>query len=115
MHDRMKLLHVVMLGVPSSLRRICVHAARWQVSYGDTTVGLAVLDNRGLFKEDWWRWMGMAVLLGYAILFNILVLLAQTYLGRKPLVHLSCFECQLSRRQCPLRVCGPMHAWQGPK
>lgn len=51
--------------------------------YGDTTVGLAVLDTRGLFKEDWWRWVGMAVLLGYAILFNILVLLAQTYLGRE--------------------------------
>lgn len=82
--------------------------------YGDTTVGLAVLDNRGLFKEEWWRWVGMAALLGYAILFNILVLLAQTYLGREPLAHLSCFECQLSRRQLPLRVCGAMHAWEGP-
>ena len=53
--------------------------------YGDTTVGVAVLDNRGLFKQEWWRWVGMGVLLGYAILFNILVLLAQTYLGREPL------------------------------
>jgi len=58
-------------------------AERWQTPYGDTTVGLAVLDNRGLFRENWWRWVGMAVLLGYAILFNILVLLAQTYLGRE--------------------------------
>ncbi|CAK0753548.1 hypothetical protein CVIRNUC_002229 [Coccomyxa viridis] len=56
-------------------------AARWQVPYGDTTVGLAVLDNRGLFRADWWRWVGIAALLGFAILFNILVLVAQTYLG----------------------------------
>ena len=59
-------------------------AARWQVPYGDTTVGLAVLDNRGLFRADWWRWVGIAALLGFAILFNILVLVAQTYLGREP-------------------------------
>ena len=65
-------------------------AARWQVPYGDTTVGLAVLDNRGLFKEDWWRWVGIAALLGFAILFNILVLVAQTYLGREPLPALPC-------------------------
>lgn len=58
-------------------------AARWQVPYGNTTVGLAVLDSRGLFKEDWWRWVGIGVLLGYAILFNVLVLLAQTFLGRE--------------------------------
>ena len=64
-------------------RSIAGLAARWQVPYGNTTVGLAVLDTRGLFKENWWRWVGMAVLLGYAILFNILVLLAQTYLGRE--------------------------------
>ena len=59
--------------------------------YGDTTVGLAVLDNRGLFREDWWRWVGIAALLGFAILFNILVLVAQTYLGREPLPALPCF------------------------
>jgi len=58
-------------------------AARWQTPYGDTTVGMTVLASRGLFQNDWWRWVGMAVLFGYTVLFNILVLLAQTYLGRE--------------------------------
>ena len=61
--------------------------------YGDSTVGLAVLDNRGLFREDWWRWVGIAALLGFAILFNALVLVAQTYLGREPSQHSHAFPC----------------------
>ncbi len=74
--------------------------------YGNTTVGLAVLDTRGLFTENWWRWVGMAVLLGYAILFNILVLLAQTYLGRESpapseaIPGILAEQCEPSRNVC---------------
>lgn len=68
--------------------------------YRDTTVGLAVLDNRGIFKEEWWRWVGMAALLGYAIVFNILVLLAQTYLGRESLAFCMLLESTMLQLPC---------------
>lgn len=58
-------------------------AARWQTPYGGSTVGLTVLSQRGLFQQDWWRWVGIAVLLGFALVFNALVLLAQTFLNRE--------------------------------
>ncbi|CAL8462536.1 g2069 [Coccomyxa elongata] len=56
-------------------------AARWQSPYGDSTVGLTVLNGRGLFTADWWRWLSIGALLGFAILFNIAVLVAQTFLN----------------------------------
>lgn len=59
-------------------------AERWQTPYGGSTVGLTVLSQRGLFIEDWWRWVGIGSLLGFCVLFNILILLAQTYLNREP-------------------------------
>jgi hypothetical protein len=61
-------------------------AARWQTPYGGSTVGYTVLSQRGLFLEDWWRWISIAVLLGFALLFNVLILMAQTYLNRE-LLH----------------------------
>jgi len=59
-------------------------AERWQSPYGGSTVGLTVLSQRGLFTQDWWRWVGVGALLGFCVLFNILILLAQTYLNREP-------------------------------
>lgn len=44
---------------------------------------MTVLSQRGLFQQDWWRWVGIAVLLGFALVFNALVLLAQTFLNRE--------------------------------
>ena len=43
-----------------------------------------MLQGRGLFTEEWWRWLGVGVLVAYAILLNIAVLLAQTFLNREP-------------------------------
>lgn len=62
---------------------VFVCAARWQTPYGDSTVGLTVLNGRGLFTADWWRWLSIGALLGFAILFNIAVLVAQTFLNRE--------------------------------
>ena len=47
-------------------------------------MGLAVLETRGLFTEQWWRWLSIGVLIAYAIVLNIAVLLAQTFLNREP-------------------------------
>lgn len=46
-------------------------------------MGLTVLNGRGLFTADWWRWLSIGALLGFAILFNIAVLVAQTFLNRE--------------------------------
>ncbi|KAK9906410.1 hypothetical protein WJX75_001426 [Coccomyxa subellipsoidea] len=56
-------------------------AERWQTPYGDSTVGLTTLSSRGLFTSDSWRWIGALALLGYCVLFNILILVAQTFLN----------------------------------
>ena len=61
-----------------------VGAERWQTPYGDSTVGLTTLSSRGLFTSDSWRWIGALALLGYCVLFNILILVAQTFLNREP-------------------------------
>ncbi|KAF3791142.1 ABC transporter G family member 32 [Nymphaea thermarum] len=47
------------------------------------TIGLALLKSRGLFPENYWYWIGVAALLSYTILFNVLFTLFLTYL--KPL------------------------------
>jgi hypothetical protein len=74
----------------------CLCAARWQEPYQGTTVGLAVLESRGLFTQEWWRWLGVAVMFFYCVLLNILVLLAQTFLNR---------ALRLPAHPCPARSC----------
>lgn len=50
---------------------------------GNETLGKLYLRRAGLFTEDYWYWIGIGVLLGYALLFNTLFTLALTYLNRK--------------------------------
>ena len=62
-------------------------AARWQEPApggSGASVGITVLQNRGLFTEGWWRWLSVGVLVAYAVVLNIAVLLAQTFLNRAP-------------------------------
>jgi hypothetical protein len=47
------------------------------------TVGKAILESKGLFTGEWGFWLSIGALIGFIILFNILYLLALTYLSRK--------------------------------
>jgi len=51
----------------------------------DTTIGLNLLKLRSFPTNDYWYWIGIAVLIGYAILFNNVVTLALAYLNRESL------------------------------
>ncbi|XP_068641438.1 ABC transporter G family member 31 [Aristolochia californica] len=60
-------------------------ATRWsqKSAYGPQTVGQNVLHSHSLPTNDNWYWIGVGVLSGYCLLFNVLVMLALSYL--KPL------------------------------
>ncbi|PON45752.1 ABC transporter-like [Parasponia andersonii] len=48
---------------------------------GNTTVGKVLLEERGLFKEEYWYWICIGALLGFSLLFNGLFVAALTYLS----------------------------------
>lgn len=50
---------------------------------GNNTVGTNVLLSHNLPTQDYWYWIGVGVLLAYAILFNALFTLALAFLNRK--------------------------------
>ncbi|XP_058739078.1 ABC transporter G family member 39-like isoform X1 [Vicia villosa] len=59
---------------------------RWSQPNTDTridapTVGTVLLKARGLYTEHYWYWICIGALVGFTILFNILFLLALTYLN----------------------------------
>nr|XP_051204058.1 ABC transporter G family member 48-like isoform X1 [Lolium perenne] len=61
-------------------------ATRWASPNNDTsidapTVGKAILKSRGLFTDDSGFWLSIGALIGFTILFNILFILALTYLS----------------------------------
>ncbi|KAM0823891.1 hypothetical protein ACQ4PT_070564 [Festuca glaucescens] len=61
-------------------------ASRWASPNNDTsidapTVGKAILKSRGLFTDDSGFWLSIGALIGFTILFNILFILALTYLS----------------------------------
>ncbi|XP_047094367.1 ABC transporter G family member 48-like isoform X2 [Lolium rigidum] len=61
-------------------------ASRWAVPNNDTsidapTVGKAILKSKGLFTDDSGFWLSIGALIGFTILFNILFILALTYLS----------------------------------
>eukprot|EP00898_Chlorokybus_atmophyticus_P004211 jgi/Chlat1/4791/Chrsp31S04779 len=62
-------------------------SARWQSKIYDSatgeTLGDAVLRQRGLFTNRVWEWIGFAALVGFYILFNILVIIA-LHFGKTP-------------------------------
>jgi hypothetical protein len=39
---------------------------------------------RGMFMEEYWYWISVGALLGFAMLLNVLFVAALTYLDRKP-------------------------------
>jgi len=50
---------------------------------GNSTVGYNILHSNSLPTGDYWYWIGIAVLIGYAFFFNNMVTVALTYLNRK--------------------------------
>ncbi|KAJ4705161.1 Pleiotropic drug resistance ABC transporter [Melia azedarach] len=59
---------------------------RWSKPVNDsnhhqTTVGKLILDSRGFFTEEYWFWICIGALLGFTVLFNILFIVAITYLN----------------------------------
>lgn len=59
----------------------------WQAVYQynpNIQIGSAVLAPFGIQTGYWWVWLGVAVLLGYAVLFNVIATLAFTFLSCKP-------------------------------
>ncbi|WJX84784.1 ABC transporter G member 39 [Trifolium repens] len=62
---------------------------RWNIPNTDTridapTIGKVLLKSRGLYTEDYWYWICLGALVGFSLLFNLLFILALTYLN--PLV-----------------------------
>ncbi|XP_007016113.2 PREDICTED: ABC transporter G family member 31 [Theobroma cacao] len=58
-------------------------ASRWNKisAIGNNTVGYNILYSHGLPSDGYWYWLGVGVLLLYAVLFNIIVTLALAYLN----------------------------------
>lgn len=54
-----------------------------QSSDNSTSLGLAVLEIFDIFTDPNWYWIGVGGILGFTVLFNILVTLALTFLNRK--------------------------------
>ncbi|MCO5580506.1 hypothetical protein L7F22_034374 [Adiantum nelumboides] len=60
-------------------------ADRWAKPYNGSvdaqTIGLAILKSRGFFTEDYWYWIAIGGLIGFAVLYNVLFMMALTYLN----------------------------------
>ncbi|KOM30182.1 hypothetical protein LR48_Vigan967s005400 [Vigna angularis] len=58
-------------------------AERWGHVLPNSTepLGIEVLKSRGFFVQSYWFWIGVAVLIGYTLLFNFGYILALTYLS----------------------------------
>jgi hypothetical protein len=54
-----------------------------QSSDGSNSLGVATLNNFDVYAEKYWYWIGVAALLGFTILYNVLFTLALMYLNRK--------------------------------
>ncbi|EEF33324.1 ATP-binding cassette transporter, putative [Ricinus communis] len=57
---------------------------RWSTPTGNpnaSTVGLSLLEERGLFTTERWFWICVGALFGFSVLFNILVVVALTFLN----------------------------------
>jgi len=57
---------------------------QWSAPYefdSAITIGDATLATFGIQTGYWWVWLGIGVLAGYAILFNVITMLAFTFLS----------------------------------
>jgi hypothetical protein len=54
-----------------------------EASIDAPTVGKALLKSKGFFTTDGGYWLSIGALVAFAVLFNILYILALTYLSRE--------------------------------
>ncbi|KAK9682589.1 hypothetical protein RND81_10G083900 [Saponaria officinalis] len=50
-------------------------------SWSHSGLGKTVLEARGVFTQAYWYWIGLAALVGYVLLFNVMYTIALTYLN----------------------------------
>ncbi|KAK7255299.1 hypothetical protein RIF29_28706 [Crotalaria pallida] len=50
-------------------------------STSNKTLGIQVLESRGFFTHAYWYWIGVAALIGFMLIFNIIYTVALTYLN----------------------------------
>jgi hypothetical protein len=53
------------------------------ITASNNTLGIQVLEARGIFVDLNWYWIGVCALLGYIILFNILFVIFLDWLDRE--------------------------------
>ncbi|XP_050234078.1 ABC transporter G family member 29-like [Mercurialis annua] len=61
-----------------------IYAPRWMnklASDNSTKLGIAVLQDLGIFRDENWYWIGVGALLGFSVLFNVLFTFALMYLS----------------------------------
>ncbi|BFG24412.1 hypothetical protein CerSpe_106880 [Prunus speciosa] len=61
-----------------------MYSPRWMnklASDNVTSLGVAVLNNFGVFPDKNWYWIGAAAILGFAVLFNVIYTIALMYLN----------------------------------
>eukprot|EP01018_Ginkgo_biloba_P004062 Gb_34645 [translate_table: standard] len=49
--------------------------------HNNQTLGIVVLESRGIFAHEYWYWIGIGALIGYCILFNIIFPMTLAYLN----------------------------------
>eukprot|EP01018_Ginkgo_biloba_P008437 Gb_15305 [translate_table: standard] len=49
--------------------------------HNNQTLGMVVLESRGIFTHEYWYWIGIGALMGYCILFNVLFPMTLAYLN----------------------------------
>lgn len=58
-------------------------------------LGVAALKSHGVFPHEYWYWIGVGAMAGFALVFNIFYVVALTYLNRgylyliRPFKHLT--------------------------
>ncbi|CAM6120550.1 unnamed protein product [Calypogeia fissa] len=66
----------------------------WDKPFGSTTLGVAVLQSRGLRSGGIWVWISLAAMTGFLILYNIIMTLCLQYNEPLPIVRSSVVKTQ---------------------
>lgn len=56
---------------------------------------LSILESRGIFTREYWYWIGIGALIGYIVLFNVMVTFALQHLSRKRFISVHSNTCQI--------------------
>ncbi|XP_057834764.2 ABC transporter G family member 36 [Cryptomeria japonica] len=57
-------------------------APRWKISAENTTnLGVAAMQSFNIYSRGYWYWLGVAALVGFSVLFNVLFTFALAYLN----------------------------------